>query len=105
MSAYAPGLKEGAPIVAGQYLGRVGNTGNAQGGPTHLHIEVHLPDALAGPKADTKSDGVVVNPYPLLCLLAGAPVPVIPPSETTTTTTTTTTTITTTTTTTIAPHR
>ena len=26
-------------------------------------------------------DGVVVNPYPLLCLLAGAPVPTIPPSD------------------------
>ena len=24
MSAYAPGLKEGTPVVAGQYLARVG---------------------------------------------------------------------------------
>ncbi len=80
LSAYAPGLTKGMQVVAGQYLGRVGNTGDAAGGPTHLHFEVHLPPG-----------DVQVNPYPLLCLLAGAPVPPIPPPETTTTTTTTTT--------------
>jgi murein DD-endopeptidase MepM/ murein hydrolase activator NlpD len=69
LRAYAPGLRKGSTVVAGQYLGRVGRTGNASGGPTHLHFEVHLPGDLT------------VNPYPLLCLLAGAPVPLIPPSE------------------------
>jgi murein DD-endopeptidase MepM/ murein hydrolase activator NlpD len=78
MSAYAPKLHAGSHVVAGQYLGRVGNTGDAQGGPTHLHFEVHLPD----PKhIDPSGDGITVNPYPLLCLLAGAPIPAIPPSE------------------------
>ena len=78
MSAYAPKLRSGSHVVAGQYLGRVGNTGDAQGGPTHLHFEVHLPD----PKhIDPSGDGITVNPYPLLCLLAGAPIPPIPPSE------------------------
>jgi murein DD-endopeptidase MepM/ murein hydrolase activator NlpD len=78
LMAYAPKIHAGTKVVAGQYLGRVGNTGDAQGGPTHLHIEVHLPD----PKhIDPSGDGITVNPYPLLCLLAGAPIPVIPPSE------------------------
>jgi murein DD-endopeptidase MepM/ murein hydrolase activator NlpD len=69
LRAYAPGLRRGSTVVAGQYIGRVGNTGNAAGGPTHLHFEVHL------------EGDITVNPYPLLCLLAGAPVPLIPPSE------------------------
>ncbi|HTL87697.1 MAG TPA: peptidoglycan DD-metalloendopeptidase family protein [Acidimicrobiia bacterium] len=90
LSAYAPFITDGTPVLAGQYLGRVGNTGDAQGGPTHLHFEVHL------------ADDAGVNGFPLLCLLAGAPVPPIPPPEVlpspdaTTTTTTTTTTSTTT---------
>jgi murein DD-endopeptidase MepM/ murein hydrolase activator NlpD len=81
MSAYAPGLKEGTPVLAGQYLGRVGNTGDAQGGPTHLHIEVHVPTPPAYRTTDPDADGWAVNPYPLLCVLAGAPVPPIPPND------------------------
>lgn len=86
LSAYAPNLMGGVPVVAGQYLGRVGNSGNASGGPTHLHIEVHIPRSAAvtpapGEVALPRSDGMVVNPYPFLCLLAGAPVPVIPPPD------------------------
>ena len=72
MRAYAPGLVQDMPVIAGQYLGRVGSTGNAQGGPSHLHFEVHLPGAQG-------ADDKVVNGYPLLALLAGAPVPIIPP--------------------------
>lgn len=50
LSAFAPGLKVGSSVKAGQIIGYVGMTGNA--GAPHLHFEVH-------PKG-----GAPINPYP-----------------------------------------
>ena len=41
LSAFTPLAKNGAHVRAGEMLGFVGNTGDAQGTPTHLHFEVH----------------------------------------------------------------
>jgi len=41
LSAFTPLAKNGRVVKAGDVLGFVGNTGDAQGTPTHLHFEVH----------------------------------------------------------------
>jgi murein DD-endopeptidase MepM/ murein hydrolase activator NlpD len=47
LSAYSPLALNGAVVNAGDVLGFVGNTGDAEGTPYHLHFEVH-PVGLLG---------------------------------------------------------
>jgi len=60
LSAYTPLAVEGRSVRAGDVLGFVGDTGDADGGAPHLHFEIH-PAAMTG----LGYDGVVA-PYPIL---------------------------------------
>jgi murein DD-endopeptidase MepM/ murein hydrolase activator NlpD len=60
LSAFTPLARNGMRVKAGEMLGFVGNTGDAQGTPTHLHFEVHPSSLLF-----MGYDGAV-NPTPYL---------------------------------------
>ena len=53
LDGWAPGLAQGDVVWPGTALGRVGDSGNAQGTPTHLHYGIY-------------GDGGALDPLPLL---------------------------------------
>ncbi len=52
--AFAAGLRRGSVVEAGDLVGYMGDSGNAEDAGSHLHFELHRPD------------GTVVNAYPSL---------------------------------------
>jgi hypothetical protein len=52
--SYAKGLKDGAHVTAGQQVGYVGDSGDANGIASHLHFEVH------------PAGGAAADPFPFL---------------------------------------
>ena len=63
-SGFAPGLKVGSPVVAGQIIGYVGKTGAA--GTPHVHFEVH------------PGGGAAVNPTPIVTAVNGCKITAVP---------------------------
>lgn len=53
-NAYAADIKRGAKVAKGQLLGWLGDSGNAESTPPHLHFEIYRPD------------NTPVNPYEIL---------------------------------------
>ena len=58
---FAPGIVLGARVTAGQTIGWMGDSGNAEGAGAHLHFEMHRPD------------GTPFSPYVSLRLAQGLP--------------------------------
>lgn len=66
LQGYAPGIREGQAVRAGELLGYVGDTGNAGTGNFHLHFAI----SRMAP-GDSWWKGQPVNPYPLLAGAGG----------------------------------
>ena len=60
LDAYSPLAVAGRRVRAGDVVGFVGNSGDAEGGPPHVHFEIHPAELLS-----LGYDGVVA-PYPIL---------------------------------------
>lgn len=62
LDAYVRGLAEGQQLRAGQQIGTVGATGNAEPNAPHLHFAI----MQTAPDADWWEPAFAINPYPIL---------------------------------------
>ena len=64
--AYAPGIRQGVRVAAGQWVAYMGDSGNAEGTAPHLHFEIH-DETVTDPYGDNR-----INPYFSLTAARGA---------------------------------
>lgn len=64
--AYAPGLRRGLRVTRGQWVGYMGDSGNAEGTSPHLHFEIRDPDMIDPALDLERYQQGRVNPYPSL---------------------------------------
>ena len=65
-NAYAVDIDEGRKVIAGQLVGYMGDSGNAESTQAHLHFEIHRPDRT------------VINPYQSLKAARRIKTPITP---------------------------
>jgi murein DD-endopeptidase MepM/ murein hydrolase activator NlpD len=81
LSAYATESFDGAHVRAGQVIGFVGHTGDAQGTPSHLHFEIHPAAGWAVPPIAYVTAWRAATPGATLApLQAATPAPVAAPA-------------------------
>jgi murein DD-endopeptidase MepM/ murein hydrolase activator NlpD len=62
LEGYADGVQQGMQVSAGQMLGYLGNSGNAENTDPHLHYQI----SELGPSGDPSDTVRHVNPWPVL---------------------------------------
>lgn len=64
--AYAPGIRKGVRVTRGQFVGYVGDSGNAEDTAPHVHFSIYDPE-LDDPRiAESPYANGRINPYPSL---------------------------------------
>ena len=63
--AYAPGLTNGSRVKAGDLIGYVGDSGNAEDCGSHLHFEIHLGGYKSASSGQSRTPSAI-DPYPSL---------------------------------------
>lgn len=69
MHAYAPDMERGNPVKAGQLIGWVGDSGNAENTPPHLHFEIYKGNTPINPFDSLRRAKKITRPvtnYPQL---------------------------------------
>lgn len=74
-NAFAPGLKSGDRVVAGQLLGWVGDSGNAEHTAPHCHFELSGPEGVFNPAPSLRSALKIEAPVVNIPALVEEPAP------------------------------